>query len=202
MSKELTVMLSDNWWALVLRGLAAVLFGIIALLSPGITLTTLVLLFGIYAFIDGVFAIATVIKKRNGQRPTWAWLLEGVVGIAAGVLAFVLPGATALALLYLIAGWAVATGILEIVVAFKLRKEIKGEWLLFIAGALSVVFGLFIAMFPAASVVVVIAMVGFYAVFFGVLLTLLGLRLRFWRDHVKPQSKTAGISSHHASPST
>src|SRR4051794_34974783 len=137
----MVMILARNWWALALRGLFAVLFGIAAFAWPGITLGALVLLYGAYAFVDGVFAIAAALAGRTEGLPWWALLLEGVFGIAAGVIAFAWPGITALALLFLISAWAVVTGVFEIVAAVRLRKEIRGEWLLALSGVLSVLFG-------------------------------------------------------------
>ena len=138
----MVIVLARNWWALVLRGLFAVLFGIMALAWPGITLGALVLLYGAYALADGVFAIAAVMAGRTGGRPWWSLLVEGLVGIAVGIMTFAWPGITALVLLYLIAAWAVVTGIFEIVAAIRLREEIRGEWLLALSGILSILFGL------------------------------------------------------------
>ena len=141
----MVIVLARNWWALVLRGLFAVLFGIIALAWPGITLGVLVLLYGAYALADGVFAIAAVMAGQTGGRPWWSLLVEGLVGIAVGIMTFAWPGITALVLLYLIAAWAVVTGIFEIIAAIRLREEIRGEWLLALSGILSILFGVALA---------------------------------------------------------
>src|SRR4051812_6662048 len=117
------VELARYWWALVLRGVVAILFGVMAFAWPGLTLGALVLLFGAYAFVDGAFAIAAAIAGRTEGIPWWALLVEGLIGIAAGIATVAWPGITALALLYMIAGWAIATGVLEIVAAIRLRRE-------------------------------------------------------------------------------
>jgi uncharacterized membrane protein HdeD (DUF308 family) len=168
--------LAQNWWTLVLRGIAAIIFGILAYLWPGITFTVLVLFFGAYALWDGVFALIGAFRTEGERR--WSLVLEGVVGIAAGLVTFFWTGAASLALLLVIGAWAIVTGIFEIVSAIRLRKEIEGEWLLLISGVLSVLFGIALAIWPAAGLVAVTWMVGAYAMVFGFLLTILGFRLR------------------------
>jgi uncharacterized membrane protein HdeD (DUF308 family) len=161
---------------LALRGLAAVLFGIGAFVWPEITLAALVLLFGAYALVDGIFAIAHAFGAGTQFRALF--VLEGIAGIAAGVVAFVWPGITALAMVYLIATWAVATGILEIIAAVELRKLIDNEWLLGLGGVASVAFGVVMALQPQAGALALIWLIGGYALVFGVLLLALGFRLR------------------------
>jgi uncharacterized membrane protein HdeD (DUF308 family) len=174
------IVLSRNWWALALRGLFAVLFGIAAFALPGITLGALVLLYGAYAFVDGVFAITAAMVGRTEGVPVWALLLEGIFGIAVGVLTMFWPGITALALLFMISAWAVVTGVLEIVAAIRLRKEIQGEWLLALSGILSILFGLALVVNPGAGALAVVWLIGAYAIAFGLLLIALGFRLRSW----------------------
>jgi uncharacterized membrane protein HdeD (DUF308 family) len=177
----LVIVLARNWWALALRGLFDVLFGIAAFVWPGITLVALVLLYGAFAMVDGIFALTAVLVGRTpGGRPWWSLLLEGVFGLAVGILTFAWPGITALALLYLIAAWALVTGILEITAAIQLRKEIQGEWLLALAGILSVLFAGILVVNPGAGALAVVWIIGAYAIAFGVLLLMLGFRLRSW----------------------
>jgi len=179
--------LARNWWALVLRGLFAVLFGIAAFALPGITLGALVLLYGAFALVDGIFAVTSVMVGRPRGMPWWAVLVEGLFGIAVGVITFLWPGITALALLYLIAAWAVVTGVFEIVAAIRLRKEIEGEWLMVLSGILSVLFGVALVVYPGAGALAVVWLIGAYAIAFGVLLIALGFRLRSWsRTAVSP----------------
>lgn len=178
-------MLSRNWWLLALRGLAAVLFGLLALILPGITLLVLVTLFGIYALFDGVMSISGAIRHRDRPR-WWALLLEGVAGIAAGILAFVWPGMTAVVLLYLIAAWAVVTGVLEIVAALKLRAEIDNEWALGLAGLASIVFGVLLFVWPGAGLLSLVWLIGLYALLFGLLLIALAFRVRGRGGAIRP----------------
>lgn len=174
--------LARNWWALVLRGVFAVLFGIAAFIWPGITLVVLVFLFGAYVLVDGVFAVIAGLRARGDEERWWALLVEGLAGIAAGIIAFVWPGITALVLLYLIAAWAIITGVFEIVTAVRLREEIEGEWLMGLAGLLSVLFGIALFLFPGSGAVAVVWLIGSYAILFGIVLVALGLRLRRYAE--------------------
>lgn len=170
--------LSTNWWAIALRGLVGILVGLLAFLMPIPTVTALVWLFGAYALLDGLFNLVSVLRKRTHRRPWWALLLSGIAGVGAGVISFIWPGITAIALVYLIAAWALATGVLEIVAAVRLRKEIQGEWLLAISGVFSVALGVLLALFPGPGAVGLVWYFGAYAIVFGVLLVSLGIRLR------------------------
>lgn len=170
--------LGRNWWAIGLRGVIAVLFGLIALVWPGIALGVLVALFGIYAFVDGVFAFIAAVRAAERHAGWWALALEGVLGVAAGIGAFVFPGLTALALLYLIAAWALLTGIAELVAGYRLHEAGSHAWILVLAGVISVLFALYLFIFPGAGALSVVWLIGIYAILFG--LTLLGLA---WRLH-------------------
>src|SRR5215211_2605920 len=171
--------LSRNWWALALRGLAAIIFGILAFVWPGITLWALILLFGAYMLVDGVFAIVAAVRVAGEAARWWLLLVEGILGVLAGIVAFVWPGLTALALLYFVAAWAIVTGILEIVGAIRLRQEVVGEWALGLSGALSVLFGVLLAIIPApAGLLSLVWLIGAYALAFGVLLLVLAFRVR------------------------
>jgi uncharacterized membrane protein HdeD (DUF308 family) len=141
----------------------------------------MVLVFGAYAFADGLLAIVTLLTRRaSGRRPWPALLFEGIVGIAAGLVALLRPGITAFGLLVIIAAWAFVTGILEVVAAVRLRKVIRGEWLLAITGILSIALGVVLVIFPAAGLLTIIWWTGAYAIVFGVTMFVLGLRLRAW----------------------
>ncbi len=169
--------LARNWWAVVLRGVLAILFGVLAFIWPSITLFVLVLLFGAYALVDGIFALIAAITNRTKSNRVWV-LLEGIAGVIAGIVTLFLPGITAIALLFLIAAWAIITGILEILAAIELRKGISNEWLLALSGILSVVFGILIAVFPGAGAMGIIWAIAAYAIVFGILFVFLGFRLR------------------------
>lgn len=172
------IVFTSSWWALVLRGLAAIAFGVLAFLWPHITVTALVFLWGAYALVDGVFAIAAGVRTHGESKRWWVLLLGGLLSVAAGVLAFVIPGITALVLLILIAAWAIVTGAFEIGAAIQLRKYITGEWLLALAGAASVLFGFALLINPNAGAIAVVWLIGVYAILFGLLLVALGFKLK------------------------
>ena len=180
-SKDISELLTRNWWLLALRGLVAILFGILAFILPGITLVSLVWLFGAYAVANGILAFVLAFKAPKGQRRIGSLIFAGIISIIAGVLAFVLPGITALSLLMLIAAWAIVTGIAEIVAAVRLRKEITGEWLLVVAGIASLIFGVIIVIVPSAGALALVWWIGAYAVAFGILLMVVAFRMRRWR---------------------
>jgi len=169
--------LAKHWWLLLLRGICAILFGVLTFVWPGITLLTLVLLYGAFALADGVLALAEAVMG-SAPAPRWWLALVGLLGIAVGILTFAWPGITALVLLLFIAGWAIATGILQIVGAIRLRKEIDNEWLLIASGVLSVIFGLILVAQPATGALALLYVIGIYAVLYGILEVWLSLRLR------------------------
>jgi uncharacterized membrane protein HdeD (DUF308 family) len=171
-----------NWWALALRGAAAILFGLLAFLWPDLTLAALVLLFGAYALWDGVFALFSGIRQRGKDQRWWVMVIRGLVGIAAGILTFLWPEMTALALVYFIASWAVVTGVLEIVTAIELRKEIQGEWLLVFSGVLSVIVGVAMIFLPGAGALALVWLIASYAIALGILMLVLAFRLRSLRS--------------------
>lgn len=138
------VLLARNWWALALRGIAAIIFAIITLAVPRITLAVLILIFGAYALVDGVFAIVSAIRAARGHRPWGSFLLEGTVGILVGLITFFLPGVTLAVIIGLVAAWAIITGVFELAAAIRLRRHIAGEWLLILTGAVSILFGIFV----------------------------------------------------------
>ncbi len=172
-------LLARHWWALALRGVFAVLFGLLTFLIPGITLFTLVLLFGAYAILDGIFDIISAVRAPGRH---WPLVLEGVVGIIIGILTFIWPGITTMVLLYLIAFWAIFTGILEIVAGIRLREVIANEWLLILMGVLSVLFGFLILIFPGAGALAIIIWIGAYSLLFGIMLIALAFLLRRFRQ--------------------
>jgi uncharacterized membrane protein HdeD (DUF308 family) len=169
--------LAKNWWMLLLRGIAAIIFGGLALAWPGMTLVTLILFYGAYVLVDGVLAIVAAITGGT-LAPRWWLAVVGLLGIAAGLLTFLMPGVTALVLLYFIAGWAIATGVFQIVGAIRLRKEIDNEWLLILGGIISVLFGGVLFASPGAGALALITVIGIYAIIIGVLLVALSFRLK------------------------
>ena len=169
--------LARNWWALAIRGVVAILFGILTLAIPGLTVLYLVLLFGAFALLDGIFNIVSAVKGADG-RHAWVLVLEGLAGVAAGVMTFVWPGITAVVLLYLIAAWAIVTGVLEVAAGIRLRRHIAQEWLLILIGIASIAFGAVIMVAPAAGALAIVLWIGVYAIFFGGLMLALALRLR------------------------
>jgi uncharacterized membrane protein HdeD (DUF308 family) len=169
-------MLAGNWWALLLRGIAAALFGLAALFWPGLTLFVLIVFFGAYALVDGVFAIVAGIRGSEGSR--WLLLAEGVLGVLTGLVAFFWPGMTAVVLLFLISAWAIFTGLLKVVMAIGFRRNVENAWLMGLSGALSVLFGIVLAVWPGAGLLSLVWLVGIYALIFGVVLIVLGFRAR------------------------
>lgn len=169
--------LAQNWWLILLRGIVAVLFGVLAFVWPGITLLTLVLFYGVFAFFDGVLSLAAAVRG-GAPAPRWWLALVGVFGIAAGILTVFWPQITALVLLLFIAGWAIVTGVLEVWGAIKLRHEIEGEWLLIASGVLAIAFGILLVMWPGAGALAMVLVIGSFAIMYGLLLIGFAFRLR------------------------
>ena len=193
--------LTSRWWLLALRGVVAVLFGILAIAWPGVTITALAYLFGFYALVDGLVSLSSGLMpdRRSGARRMWEnltgagrptgferlWLvLVGIAGIAAGIIAFVWPGRTALVLLYLIAFWAIFIGVMQILAAVRLRREIDNEWWLIAGGAAAVVFGVIAFADPRSGALSVVWLIALYAILFGVTLLMLAFRLRAGRGRL------------------
>ena len=172
--------LSSNWWALALRGAVSILLCLLAFTMPGLTIAALVVIIGVYMFVDGVLAIMAAIRGVR-EHDRWGWmLLEGIVSIFAAVVVFFVPSTGAVALIWLIAAWAIVTGALEIGAAIRLRKLIEGEWTLLLAGVLSVVLGFFIGSRPGIGLALLATWIGLYALFSGVVTLLLAFRVRNW----------------------
>jgi len=184
--------LARNWWALALRGVVAIVFGALVFLWPQLAWIWVVATFAAFALVDGIFSIVAAFMG-GGVVPWWALMIEGVLGISAGVGTFFWPGITELVLLYFIAYWAIATGVFEVVAAFRLRKEIEGEWVLAISGILSVVFGSVLVILPGAGALAVAWLIAAYSLLFGVLLLALALRLRGLARHPL-RSHRVGVS--------
>ena len=173
-----TVEIARWWWTFIIRGLVAVAFGVLAFLAPAWGIAVLVALFGAWALIDGVTGLVGGIRTRGRDRSWWLSILEGIVGIVAGVFAFLFPAQAAVALIFIIAAWAIITGVFEIVAAIRLREQIKGEFWLGLAGVASILYGVVIYLFPAAGALSIVWLIGSFAIAFGVFLLILGWRLR------------------------
>jgi uncharacterized membrane protein HdeD (DUF308 family) len=176
--------LAENWWLLLLRGIAAIAFGVLTFIWPDLSLLTLTYMWGIYAIADGVLALLAAIAGRDGEiAPRWWLAVVGIAGILAGLLTFVWPGMTALVLLMLIASWAIVIGVLQIWGAIRLRREIEGEWLLGLSGLLSIAFGIALIVRPGAGALAVVWLIGWFAILAGCVY----VALAFWlKRHMRP----------------
>jgi uncharacterized membrane protein HdeD (DUF308 family) len=174
------VILAHNWWTLLLRGIIALVFGLLCFAYPSVTLLVMTMMFGVYALLDGILALASSITTAPGRPLWWSTIFEGIVGVIFGLVILIWPGITAFVLLYLIGVWAIITGIFEITAAIRLRQHFTNEWLLIISGAASVIFGLLILVIPRAGALAVVWWIGTYAIFFGMAFTALAFRLRGW----------------------
>jgi uncharacterized membrane protein HdeD (DUF308 family) len=175
---EMIQLMKLSWWALLLRGISALLFGLLALVWPGITLEVLILFFGAYALVDGVLTGAAALANRKHDSTWWLFLLAGLIGIAAGVLTFLLPAVTELVLVYLIAARALIVGLIEIVYAFALRREIQNEWFYILNGVLSLVFGVLLFIAPGEGALALVTLIGVFALIGGGLLLVVSIRMR------------------------
>jgi uncharacterized membrane protein HdeD (DUF308 family) len=184
--------LARAWHWVVLRGVFAVLFGIFAFIWPGITLAVLVLVWGAYAIADGVMALIAAFTMHEEGKPMASLIIVGILGIAAGIVTFLWPGMTALVLLLFIASWAVLMGIFEIAAAIRLRKHIENEWLLALSGVVSILFGVLMFLQPGAGAVAVVWLIGSFAIFFGILLIALGIRLKGLASRIAPGGAPVG----------
>lgn len=173
-----------NWWMLVLRGVLAIIFGLIAVIFPGIALLAFIYVFAAYAIIDGIIAIIVAIGERGFLR-RWGWVLfEGILSIIAGLVAIVFPGITALVLLYIVAAWAIVTGMVEIFTAYAIRPFVSQEWPLVLAGMLSVVFGVLLIIYPRAGLLSLLWLVGIYAILFGIFFIIRAFQHRSWTTSI------------------
>jgi uncharacterized membrane protein HdeD (DUF308 family) len=185
-----TSSLGSRWWALLLRGAAAILFGVLAIVLPGRSLEVLVYLFGAYAIISGLFGLVLSAQRGRMGLPWGWWLFEGLLSIAAGVVTFGWPGITALALLVLIGIWAIVTGITEMAAAFRIRSD--HAWMVGMSGVFSILLGVLLLSRPGPGALTVVWLIGFYAIVYGILQFGLGLRVRRWRAEVQRPSPTGG----------
>jgi len=178
-------MLSRYWWAFIVRGVLAIALGVMVYAWPAITLAALIIVFGVYAFADGVFLLVKAIGSWKAREDRWVLLLEGLLGIGIGAMTFFAPDVTAIGLLFYVASWSLATGVLEIVGAIRLRKEIAGEFWWILSGVVSILFAIFLMMFPGAGILGLVWLLGIFAIAFGVVLIALGIRIRAQRPGKK-----------------
>jgi uncharacterized membrane protein HdeD (DUF308 family) len=169
--------LAQHWWLLLLRGICAIVFGVLAFVWPGLTLLTLVIFYGAFVLVDGVLALAAAVMG-GAPAPRWWLAIVGIAGVVAGALTFFWPGITALVLLFFIAGWAIAAGVMQIIGAIQLRKEIDDEWMLILGGVLSVLFGIGVLIFPGAGALALILVIGAFSIAYGVTLVMFAFKLR------------------------
>jgi uncharacterized membrane protein HdeD (DUF308 family) len=191
----MTIVLARNWWSLVLRGVIAILVGIVTFVWPGITVGALVLLFGAYALLDGVLSLVGAWRASRAHERWGALVFEGIAGIVAAAITVLWPGITAIALVYIIAAWALVTGVFEIAAAVRLRHYITGEWLLILSGIASILFGFLAIALPLVGALAIALGIGIYAVIFGTLLIALGFKLRNWTKTVHAGS-TVPLPAH------
>jgi uncharacterized membrane protein HdeD (DUF308 family) len=183
--EAMSAILAQNWWAVAIRGVCGIIFGLVALFLPGATMLTLVLFFSAYMLVDGIFGIVAAVRAASHHQRWGLLVLEGVLNIAVGVIAFIWPGLTAVTFVLLIAAWAIVTGVLEIVAAVRLHPE-YGRWWLILSGVASVIFGVLLVVAPLAGVIVVTWWIGAFALIFGIMLVVLAFRLRARKDMGTP----------------
>jgi uncharacterized membrane protein HdeD (DUF308 family) len=176
----MTSPLTRNWWVLALRGVAAIIFGVLAFLFPLAAIKVLVIFYGAFALVSGIFALGAALAGVHPGIPTWALIVQGLAGIVIGLIVFFMPEEAVTAIILLIGAWEVVNGVTTIVAAIRLRKEIEGELLLGISGLLSVIVGVIIMARPLVGEILVAYLIGFYALFFGITMLALAFRLRNW----------------------
>jgi uncharacterized membrane protein HdeD (DUF308 family) len=188
--------ISRTWWVLALQGLCALVFGILALLWPGITLLGLVVLFAAYALIAGAAAVVGAVNNRKREEYWWLLLLLGLVSMAAGVIAVLHPDLTALVLVLLMGANALVSGVLQIVIAIQLRKVIEGEWLMVAAGSVSIAFGFLVFLYPGAGALAMVWLISFYAVLTGILLLAVAFRVKGLAKTVNQKPPRDAVGQH------
>ena len=185
--------IAQNWWVLLLRGISAVLFGILTLAWPGVTLLFLIILFGVYALLDGLTAIIAGVTGGGGGS-WWQMILTGLLSVAAGVIALAWPGETAVILLIVIAAWSIVRGVAEIAAAIRLRSVVNNEWLLILSGVCSILFGMILFARPRVGALAVLWIIATYAIVGGIVLIGLSLRLRALKAAITPEADSARLS--------
>jgi uncharacterized membrane protein HdeD (DUF308 family) len=183
---ELARRLGDAWGWILVRGLASIAFGAMAIVWPGMTIVVLVILWGAWAFVDGIAALVTAWRARDQGKPLWPLVVIGVLGVAAGLVTLLAPAVATAALLAFIAAWAIVTGAFQIVHAIRVRKAIDNEWLLILSGILSVLIGVYILLQPAGGALAIVWVIAFWSILFGVMLVGAALRLRRHRGAAAP----------------
>ncbi len=176
--------LVENWWTFLIRGVIAILFGLAAIIWPSLTVTILVFVFGAYVIVDGIFSIAVSIMTRKQNDQWWVGILLGIAAIIIGIWAMLFPDLTAIGLVYFIGAWWLVSGILEIIFAIRVRKEIENEWFLILGGVISVIAGALFMLFPGSGAISLIWIIGLFAIFLGVMFVVLAFRLRGLRDDI------------------
>jgi len=188
------ILVIGDWRKLAVRGVAAVLFGLLTLIWPRLTLTALVLLFGAYVLVEGLLTIAAVLGDGPGTRSDRGWLLlEGIVSVLIGVVTFAWPDITAVALLYLIAFWAAVTGGLEIATAVRLRRQVRNEWILAATGVLSIVLAALLVISPGSGALAITWLIGTYALISGALTLGLANELRMLESDVGRRERARSV---------
>lgn len=177
-TSPLVHLLARNWWAVLIRGIIAVIFGILAYLWPGATWVAVAILFGAYALVDGIFAIIAAVRAAETQQRSWPFVIEGIVGIVIAAITFYDVRITIFALYFTIAAWAFLTGIFEIVAAIELRKHVANEFWLILGGIASIAFAVLMIWFPLAGFLAITWLIAAYAIVFGIMLIALAFRLR------------------------
>lgn len=186
--------IAQNWWVLLLRGISAVLFGILTLAWPGVTLLFLIILFGVYALLDGLTAIIAGVTGGGGGS-WWQMILTGLLSVAAGVIALAWPGETAVILLIVIAAWSIVRGVAEIAAAIRLRTVVNNEWLLILSGICSILFGMILFAKPRVGALAVLWIIATYAIVGGIVLIGLSLRLRALKAAIAPAADSARLTA-------
>ena len=176
--------LSMTWWVLMLRGVLAIIFGVLTWRERALSVTLLIVFFGAYILADGVLGVYSAFAGRKEHDDCWVLLIWALISVVVGIVTFLAPGITAVALLFYIAIWAIATGVLQILAGIRLRKQIQGEWLLVLGGLASVIFGIFLMAQPVAGALTMAWLIALYAVVFGVVLVFLALRVRAFGQHM------------------
>jgi uncharacterized membrane protein HdeD (DUF308 family) len=169
--------LSKNWWMLLIAGLAALVFGVLSFIYPGMTLAILVSFYGAYALVDGIFRVIASVNQGERGQPWGFLLISGIISILAGIVTFFYPGITAAVLYWIIAIWAIVHGILEIAAAIQFRRIVPHDWALALGGVLSILFGVLLFLYPASGILTLIWLIAIYAVLYGIVQIMLAVRV-------------------------